>query len=185
VFDVVRTLTSPTMLTDISYQSLEFIALNLRECDKVEIFNLLDTDSPLAFAWEAHRLLRNSGRGRIAWHNGRPAAWIGLIEMIPGVFQITMGGTDDLPKVAFECMRWARETIAEFTQPPFNGWRLYCDSRTGPEYEEQHRFLRALGAKEEGPPVMKGKDRGVYQCFVWLFGDNGHVAHGRAFGGAQ
>jgi hypothetical protein len=170
------------MLTDIALPSIEFIALNLRAQDREEIFALLDHDSPLMLAWQAFGLMRNKGRARIAWHQGKPAAWIGIVEERPGVWQITMAGTDDLPKVAFACMRWARETIAEFTQPPLNGWRLYCDARCGPAHEEQHRFLRALGAREEGAPRMLGKDRGMYQTYVWLYGENGAVVHGRAVG---
>lgn len=173
------------MLTDISYTALEYLALNMRAIDQKEIYALLDTDNPLAFAWEAYHQLRNKGRARIAWHNGRPAAWIGLFQpLTPRVYQVTMGGTDDLPKVAFECLRWLRETIPELTAPPLNGYRLYCDARCGPEYAESHRFLRALGAKEEGPPRPIGKDEGVYQCFVWLYGDNGQIRGDKAVLGA-
>lgn len=168
------------MLTDISYVALEYCALNMRQSDREEIFALLDTDSPIAFAWEAHALMRNKGRARIAWHNGKPAAWIGLVEMIPRVWQVTMGGTDDLPKVAFECLRWLRATIPEMMAPPFNGYRLYCDARVGPLHEESHKFLRALGAMPEGPPRQIGKDRGVYQHYVWLEGENGFVRNDKA-----
>ena len=105
-----------------------------------------------------------------------------MIEIRSHVWDITMGGTNDLPKVAFECMRWARETIPELTAPPLNGYRLQCDARCGPEYAESHKFLRALGAKEEGPPRMIGKDRGVYQHFVWLLGENAAIRNDRAVG---
>lgn len=169
-----------TNLSDLSYMAFEFIALNMRAIDRKEIYNLLDTDSPIAFAWEAHRTILNNGRGRIAWHNGKPAAWVGLFEMRPRVWQVTMGGTDDLPKVAFQCLRWLRDTIPELVKPPLNGYRLQCDARCGPEYAENHKFLRSLGAKEEGPPRMIGKDQGVYQCFVWLLGENGEIRGDKA-----
>jgi hypothetical protein len=168
------------MLTDISLSAIEYLALHLRECDREEIYNLLDHDSPLMLAYQVFGAIRNKGRGRIAWHQGRPAAWIGLIEERPGVFQVTMGGTDDLPKVAFECMRWMRENIPDMTKPPLNGWRLHCDARCGPAHEEQHKFLRTLGAREEGPPRMIGKDRGLYQTYVWLYGENGALVGDRA-----
>lgn len=162
------------MLTDIEYPSLEFVALNMREVDRVEIFNLLDHDNPLQFAQQAWHALKNNGRGRIAWWAGKPAAVIGLIEDRPRIWQISMFGTEDLPHAAFPCMRWARETLREFREPPFNGRRLQCDSRIG--HDEAHKFLRALGAKEEGPPMVHyGKDGGDYQRFVWLIGDNDHV----------
>lgn len=172
------------MLTDLSYSALEYVAFNLREADREEIYNLLDTDSPLVFAWEAFHAMQNKGRGRIAWHNGRPVAWIGFIEMYPRVWQITMGGTDELPKVVFECLRWIRDTIPELLAPPLNGYRLYCDARVGPLHDEQHKFLRALGALPEGPARQIGKDRGVYQCYVWLEGENGFVRNDKAVLGA-
>jgi hypothetical protein len=163
-----------TGLTDIDYDSVMCVALNMREVDEVEILNVLDIDTKYDFGRLAFGALRNSGRGRVAWHKGRPAAVIGLIEERPRIWQITMFGTDDLRHVAFLCMRWARETLREFASPPFNGRRLHCDSRVG--HDEAHRFLRALGACEEGPPMKHfGKDGGDYQRFVWLIGENDHV----------
>lgn len=169
------------MLTDLSFSAIEYICLNMREVDRQEIYGILDHDNALQLSWEAFSLLRNKGRCRIAWHAGKPAAWIGLIEPRPKVWEITMAGTDDLKAVAFECMRWARDTIPELIAPPHNGRRLQCDSRVG--HEEAHAFLRTLGAKPEGPPMQHyGKDGGAYQRFVWLFGENGFVEKGKAVG---
>lgn len=159
------------MLTDIDLPALEYIAFNLRAEDREEIFALLDHDNPVQFAWQAFWLFRNQGRARVAWHDGRPAAVIGLSENYPTVWQISMYGTPDFRAVVFECMRWARRNIAELMQPPFHGRRLQCDSRVG--HAEAQRFLLALGARPEGPPMRYyGKDGSDYVRYVWLKSEN-------------
>lgn len=62
------------MLTDIDYTALEYICLNMRDCDRREIYALRPHDNPLLLASEAHALIRNTGRGRIGWAKGRLAA---------------------------------------------------------------------------------------------------------------
>lgn len=159
-------------LTDIDLVSLEYICLNMRPIDAVEIFGVRDHDSPIKLAWEAHYLIRAKGRGRIAWHDGRPAALIALTEDRPGVWQIWMFGTAAFKSVAYTCMRWAREQAADLIEH-HGGMRLHCESHE--DHDEAHRFLRALGAVEEGPPMRHfGKDGKDYQRFVWIAGENDH-----------
>jgi hypothetical protein len=169
------------VLTEIDLDSVQFIAFNMRDTDKEEIFNILEYDCAYRFGWEAFTIFNSKGRARIAWHQGRPAALIGLVEERPAVWNISMFGTNDLKLVAFECMRWARTNIPELIAPPHNGRRLQCDSRVG--HEDAHKFLRALGAEPEGPPMRHyGKDGGDYIRFVWIFGANGLVEKGVAVG---
>ncbi|MEW5705129.1 MAG: hypothetical protein AB1781_11185 [Pseudomonadota bacterium] len=160
------------VLTDIDLVSLEYVCLNMRPIDAVEIYGVRDHDSPIRLAWEAYHMIRNRGRGRIAWHNGRPAAVIALTEDRPGVWQIWMFGTGDFKAVAYACMRWARETVADLIEN-HGGKRLHCESHEA--HTEAHRFLRALGAIAEGPPMRHfGKDGASYQRFVWIAGENDH-----------
>ena len=161
------------MLTDINLSSIEYICLNLRELDKTEIFSIRPHNSPVLLAWEAHYLIRNSGRGRVAWWNGRPAAMIALVEERKSVWSVSMFGTDAFRNVAFTCMRWARENLREVVSE-LGGKRLHCDSHVN--HHEAHKFLRAMGAVEEGPPMQGfGKDGSAYVRFVWLAGINDQV----------
>lgn len=165
-------------LHEVDLDSLHYIALNMREADKEEIFALLEHDCPYRFGWEAFSLFRNRGRARIGWIQGRPAACIGLTEVRPTVWEVSMFGTDEFKHVAFPLMRWCRDNIAELAGPPYLGRRLQCDSRVG--HDEAHKFLKALGARPEGPPmVCYGKDSGAYQRFVWVFGLDGTVEDGQ------
>lgn len=160
-------------LSEITLPDLEYVCLNMRPEDREEILNIRPHDNLLMLAWEAAALIRNMGRGRVAWFQGRPAAVIAVTEDRSGVWQIMMFGTEFLPSVAFPCMRWARETMRELVG---NGTcrRLQCDSRVG--HDEAWRFLMALGAEKEGPPMRGfGRDGGDYQRFVWLAGENDHV----------
>lgn len=154
------------MLTEITIGSLEYIASNLREPDRLEIMNLMPHDSPVMFAWQAHTMIRDHGRGRIAWHDGRPAACVSFIEYRPTVWQISLFGTNQFRSVAVECLRWIRDTAPEL-RDEFGGFRLQCDSRIG--HDEAAKFLAALGATKEGPPMRHfGKDGSSYQRWVWL-----------------
>lgn len=165
------------MLAEIDLASIEYVCLNLRPVDRDEIFNVRPHDNPVYLAWEAFGLLANMGRGRVAWVDGKPAGVIGIIEHRRGVWDIMMFGTEAMPKVALEMMRWARLNIPELID--LDGRRLQCDSRVG--HDEAHRFLMALGAEREGPPMRSfGKDGSDYQRFVWIKGDNGFVINGKA-----
>lgn len=161
------------MLREIDLPSLDYICLNMREVDRREVFNVVDHDNPIMLAYQAHYIGVTKGRGRIAWFDGKPAAYIAFSEDRPTVWTVSMFGTDAFRNVAFECMRWARETAADLIDNR-NGRRLQCDSHI--DHHEAHKFLRALGAEPEGPPMeFYGKDGSSYQRFVWLSGKNDQI----------
>lgn len=161
------------MLSDVDLMSIEFIAYNMRECDRTEIFAMLPHDNLYRFAWEAHHVLVNSGRGKIAWHNGRPAALAGFVEQWSGVWQVWMCGTDDFKPAAVPLLRWFRKEANEILTV-CKGHRLQCDSRMG--HDEAHKMIMAMGGVPEGPPMRRyGKDGSDFQRFVWLNGENDAV----------
>lgn len=156
------------MLTDITLHDLEYICLHMRERDKEEIFGILPHDSPIRLAWEAYHMILNMGRGRIAWHNGKPAAMAAFTENWPGVWQIWSFGTDDYKAAAFPLVRWFRKEANEILSV-CKGHRLQCESICG--YEEAHKMIEAFGGRAEGPPMTGyGKTGRDYQRFVWLNG---------------
>ena len=125
------------MLTDITLGDLEYICLNLRESDRVEILNVCNHDSPLQLAWESHYAIRNHGRGRIAWHKGRPAGVFAFIEERTSVWEVWMYGTDDFRDVAFELLRWARKEANDILSV-CEGRRLHVAVREG--HPDAHRL---------------------------------------------
>lgn len=159
-------------LAEMDIQSLSYVCMNLRASDRDEIFGLRPHDSPLVLAYEMHAAMRNSGRGRIAWHDGKPTAVVGFAEFWPGTWQVILAATPDFRHVARDCLRWVRQTATDLIEN-HGGRRLQCDSHI--EHEEAHRFLKALGAIPEGPPMKRyGKTGDAYQRFVWLAGMNDH-----------
>lgn len=159
-------------LTDIDYNALEYLCLNMRSRDREEIYALRPHDNPLQLAMEAHAQIRNLGRGRIAWWKGKPAAVLAFTEDWPGVWSIWMFGTDDFKNVAIDLVRWARKEASEILKV-CAGHRIHCDSRS--DYEEAHKLLKAAGAKPEGQKVRYGKDGQDYTTFVWLRERDGAV----------
>lgn len=161
------------MLTDITLPAIEYICLNIRESDRVEILALRPHDSELQLAWETFSALRNLGRGRIAWHQGKPAGLFGFAEAWPGHWEVWMFGTDEYRAVAFDLLRWARKEANEILQH-CNGRRLQADVREG--HPDAHKLVKAMGAIPEGPLLQNyGKDGGAYQRYVWINGVNDAV----------
>jgi hypothetical protein len=160
------------VLTDLTYLDLEYICLNLRQADKSEVFALRPHDNPLQLALEAHAYIRNQGRGKIAWINGRPAAVAAFTEDWPGVWSVWMFGTDDFKAAAIPLVRWARKEAKDILSI-CAGHRLQCDSAA--DHHEAHALIKAMGAKEEYRMRRYGKHGDDFIRFVWLNGENDAV----------
>ena len=154
------------VLTDITHLDMIYLCSNMRENDRTEIFALRPHDSPDMLAWEAYHAIRNTGRGRIAWHKGRPAGVAAFTEQWPGCWEVWMFGTDEFRSVVIDLVRWFRKEANDILNV-CEGRRLQCDSRLG--YDEAWKLIQAMGGVPEGPPMMAyGKDGAAYQRFVWL-----------------
>lgn len=161
------------MLTEIDYFAIEYLCIFMRDEDRVEIFGLQDHDDPLRMAAEATHMIRNKGRGRVAWWKGRPAALIALVEIRSGVWEVWSWGTEHYRDCAFEMLRWIRREIPDILKH-CKAHRLQCHSRVG--HDEAHKMIRAMGAYQEGPPLRRfGKDGSDYVCFTWHPGENDGV----------
>jgi hypothetical protein len=161
------------MLTETDYYAVEYICLHMRKEDREEILGLMPHDSTIQLATEMTHMMRNQGRGRIAWHKGRPAALMAFIELRSGVWEVWMCGTEDFKNVAFELARWCRKEANDILKH-CKGHRLQATSRA--DYHEAHKLIRALGGIPEGPPLRKfGKGGEDYQVFVWFNGENDAV----------
>lgn len=161
------------MLRELDYYAVEYVSLNMRDNDWLEISALLPHDNPLQFAHEAVSAIRNDGRGIVAWHDAKPAVVGAFTQIRPGVWSVWMFGTDDFKAVAFELMRWVRTEAADILKHA-KGHRLQCESRVG--YDEAHKMIKAMGGIQEGPPLRRfGKDEADYIRFVWFNGENDAV----------
>lgn len=156
-------------LTDIDYFSLEYVCMNMREEDKREIFALRAHDSPLQLAAEAHAAIKNLGRGRLGWWQGRPVAACAFTESWPGCWEIWMFGTSDFKNVAIEMVRWFRKEANDILSI-CAGRRLQCDSMA--THEEAHKLIKAAGGIEEARFHAYGKGGEDFIRFTWRPGVN-------------
>lgn len=154
-------------LHEIDRSSLEYICLHLRERDQREIYGLRSHDNPIRLAYEAHYMLTSQGRGRIAWHEGKPVAVLGFVESWPGLWDAVSFGTDEFPKVAFELMRYGRQEARSILRD-VGGRRLQADAHI--DNTDGHKFIETLGGKAEYDMRLYGKDGSTYRRFVWFTG---------------
>lgn len=161
------------MIPDWSDSALEFIVLNMRERDAVEIYNMRPHDSPLQLVEEIKMMTRGHRRA-LAWSDRtkRPAAFAAFTENWTGCWNIWMFGTDDFKDCAIELIRWFRKEAVDILTH-CKGHRLQCESRF--DHEEAHKMLRAFGAVEENRLRRYGKDGSDYIQFVWFNGENDAV----------
>lgn len=162
------------MIAELTHPALEYVCLNMRERDRVEVLSLQPHDSVFRLAFEASHQIRNNGRGVVAYSpkSGRPCAVAAFTEKWPGCWEIWMFGTDELKDCAVELIRWFRKTAVDILTT-CKGHRLQADSRF--DHEEAHKMMRAFGAIEEVRLRRYGKDGSDYIRFVWLNGENDQV----------
>jgi len=141
----------------------------MRASDQREILAIRPHDSLMQLAWESYHLIRYQGRGRIAWHKGRPAALAAFTENWPGHWNVWMFGTNDFKPAAVELIRWIRRELPLIIRD-CNGRRLEADSIEG--HHEAHAMMKALGAREEVPMRCFGKGGETFIKFVWIHGEN-------------
>jgi len=158
------------VLHDINLVTVGYVVANLRDANKREIYPLRPHDNPVLLAYEVCGLISNCGRGRVAFHGGKPAAVVGVYESWPGVWGLMMFGTDSFKSVVIDVLRWLRHTMRDLTEN-HGARRLQSETLAGDV--EAERFFVGLGAMPEGPPLRHyGKNGESYQRFVWFAGEN-------------
>lgn len=145
----------------------------MRAVDQQEIYACRPHDSPLQLAIESYSTIRNMGRGKIGWYQGRPAGVFAFTENWPGNWDVWMYGTDDFKAAAIPLLRWCRKEAHDILEHT-TATRLQCASHI--EHTEAHAMIKAMGAVQEGPPMRRyGKDGADFIKFVWIKGVNSDV----------
>ena len=159
-----------TVLADLNLFAVEYLTINMRDGDREEIFGIWPHDIDLQFASEVTHILRNHGRSKIAYVNGRPAALFGFsCHTKPKVFDVWMFGTKDFDKAIFPLMRWCRNEANDILSIE-KAHRLQAQSRA--DHTEAHKLIRAMGGIEECRLEKWGKDGSDYLMFKWINGKN-------------
>lgn len=140
---------------------VRFVARNMREWDRKEIFALRWDDEPDGVAAD---VLRVPGFSWVAYHDDTPAAVIGAMPMWPGVWSLFAFGTEAFPHVALTLTKH----VKRFMIPALiqgGAHRGQCHSIEG--HTDAHRWLESMGGKTE--PMIRGfgRNRENFIPFVW------------------
>lgn len=147
-----------------TFQAVEYLCLNIREMDRLEIFGLRNHDSALLLAQEViHASTR--GKAKVFEHQGRPAGIVGVSPMWAGVWTAYSFGTEDWRSVARPMTKYALRVLKPFIEQR-GAHRLQCESRV--DHTDAHRWLTMLGAEPDGLLRSYGRDGSDYIMFSWV-----------------
>lgn len=149
----------------LNWHHLEWVALNMREIDRIEIFGNMPTDNPLEVAAIVMHATAKKGLGWTAWLNNRPVGALGVFEQWPGNWQIWSFGTDDYRRAAV-VFKAKFDNSVEYMLAN-GGHRLQCYSHQ--RHVESHRLLTFLGATREATLHHYGRDGAAYHVFAWTW----------------
>jgi hypothetical protein len=166
-------------ITDLEWNALEYLAFNMREIDKQEIFGNLPSDNPLELAAMVYQATAKNGYGWLGWFNGRPVAALGMFENFPGCWQVWSFGTQDYERVVAGFLHRFQQAI-DAARGERGLHRIEC--RSIRIHSSAHKLLRVLGFKSEGVLEQYGRDRSDYFLFakVWE-NDSDVLRRGREF----
>lgn len=148
-------------LRKLTFDDALYVARNMREWDKREIYATRWTEDPIDLAGDAMRA------GAFSWCAGiddRPVCVIGATPIHPGVWNVWMFATDDFLQMAFCLTKLVRRVmIPAVVSAGFH--RAECRSMDGHTYAQ--RWLEMLGFVRESTLVGFGRNREDFGLYVW------------------
>ena len=149
------------ILEDPTFEQVLFIAENMRERDREEIYATRYGEDP---AEVARDVMRAGDFKWIALVDGTPVAAWGAYPRWPGVWTGWAFGTDDWPKA----VRAVTRHVRRFMLPGLyhaGAHRVDCLAYAG--HTDARDWLDYLGAKPEKPLDNWGKNGETFVCYVW------------------
>lgn len=141
------------------------VALHMRDSDYNEFNALAPTESRGALA----HFLRDRYKGDdviVARIEDLPVAIGRLVEARPNVITLAFFATPKLKFIGKPLTRFIRQRLLEPIKEA-GVHRIECVSLVG--HTEAHRWIRALGLREEGEPMAGyGKNGEAFQTFSWV-----------------
>lgn len=144
------------------FASLSYIAVNMRQADKDEIYNVCGHNNPFILAQQTLEAAR-MGSAVVAVLHQRPVAVMGFVARHPGVCTAYAYATSDFPRVALSLTKYALRVMKPaLLASGFH--RLECESRH--DHHNAHRWLESMGFRREGILKQYGTDRSDYIKFA-------------------
>jgi hypothetical protein len=148
-------------LRDVTPESILYIAQNLRERDRREVFATMWTDEPEELA---QKTLMCGDFQWVVWKDDVPVASIGAYPLWPGVWGLWAFGTDRWNEV----VRTLTKHIRRFMLPAIlnaGAHRGQCHAMV--EHVQARRWMKTLGAEEQAFLPGYGKNGEDFVVCVW------------------
>jgi hypothetical protein len=148
-------------MTPITFEGAAFVAANMRDCDRAEIYATRWNDDPEELARTAVAVPDFSW---LFWVDGVPASVIGAIPCHPGLWSVFAFGTPDWRSAALAMSRHVRGVMIPGLM---RAGALRAECRSISTHTEAHAWLRMLGAQHEGTLESYGKNGEDFYVFRW------------------
>lgn len=144
----------------VTYDEALFVAKNMREWDKKEIYATRWNDDPSDVAQDCVWL------GEFGWiaSDPEPIAVIGAGPCHPGVWNVHMFATDNFSKIAISLTKFVKRVIIP-SLAASGAHRVECKSMDG--HEDAQRWLEFLGAQRESTLPEYGREAEDFHLYVW------------------
>lgn len=152
-----------TKLTKLNKEDILYVANNMREMDRIEIFSGRWTDDIQDFA---DSIQTDNGFGFVAGIEGTPIAVFGAIPISPTLWNVYMFATDRFPEVSLTVTRFVKKVMIPSVEK-MGMFRAECRSIDG--HRSAHRWLSVLGFKHEAVCELVGKDGQTFHLFAFTY----------------
>lgn len=149
---------SRTTITAANLRDMSYIAANMREADRREIFAVID-EPPAVIAYMLHEA--SPGFAWVAHYDGQPVCAFGVSTMLPGLGSGWAYGTREMPNVMRAVTAFCRRTASRRAAATFRR----IEVRTAVGHDLSARWLGSLGFRLEGVAVdygTNGLDFAIY-----------------------
>ena len=123
--------------------------------------------------WDASEVAsvceRYADLAMMAYRNGEPVSIMGAIPLHPGVFSAYMLATSQFPGVVLTVTKWAKKVFFPYLRVA-GAHRVEALSIA--TYKKTHRWIEAIGAKQEQLVPRFGRNREDFIRFVYLWDDD-------------
>lgn len=143
-----------------TFESVCYVAANMRAADKEEILPLRFDPSPESLA---RAVMSDTSYCWLAAHEGAPAAVFGMFEVRPKAWTAFAFGTADFPKVVLEMTKYLSRKVKPHLFRDLGAVRVEAYSH--PAHDQAHAWLRLLGANGR-PETEYGPSGETYLHFV-------------------
>ena len=138
------------MIHRATLHDLLYVAHNMRDWDRREIFATRRTDDPETLAIDCWYHRETAWVARVDAETP-PAVAMGIIERWPSVFSAWMFGTPKIAEVGVSLHRFVKRDMIPVLRGS-GARRVDCMSLEG--HEDAHRWLERLGARRHPEPFL-------------------------------